>query len=66
MPVPMLPANGNLRRDSAYPANRPQISEITVETLAISIVFSIHVLNNVSVSRSRTCSIVGCSVQNGV
>ena len=31
--VPRLPANGNFNRDSAYPAKRPQNSEIAVAVL---------------------------------
>ena len=54
MPVPMLPANGNLSRDRAYPASNPQNSEIAVAANEISIVFIIQVVNSVSFSRSRT------------
>ena len=63
--VPSVPANGNLSRDSAYPASSPQNSEITVAAIEMIIVFSIQVLNKVSLSRSLMCSRVGCMVQNG-
>ncbi len=63
--VPKLPANGNFSRDSAYPAKRPQNSEIAVAASEIIIVFSIQVLNRVSVSRSLMCTRVGFEVQNG-
>ncbi len=63
--VPRLPANGNFNRDSAYPASRPQNSEIAVAASEMIIVFSIQVLNSVSVSRSLMCTKVGFQVQNG-
>ena len=65
MPVPSAPANGNFKRDSAYPANNPQNSEIRVAVKAMIIVFNSHVVNKVWVSRSVMCSRVGCHVQNG-
>jgi hypothetical protein len=44
----------------------PQMSEITVDTMAISIVFHSQVGNAVVFSRPTKCSKVGSSVQNGV
>ena len=41
------------------------MSEITVATKAMNMVFSIHVLNSVSCSRFFTWSRVGFEVQNG-
>ncbi len=64
--VPSVPAIGNFRRASAYPASRPQKSEIAVDTTAMKNVFQSQIGNVVFAIRSRKCSNVGCSVQNGV
>src|SRR2546428_6234591 len=64
--VPIVPAIGNLSRARAYPASRPQNSEITVDTQAMKNVFHSQCGKVVFSSRSRKWSSVGCSVQNGV
>src|SRR5215831_3443803 len=65
MLVPSVPARGNLSRPSAYPARRPQKSEIPVEMHAMKKVFQSQWGNVVFAIRSRKCSRVGWSVQNG-
>src|SRR5262245_59178153 len=66
MLVPSVPAIGNLRRPSAYPARSPQNSEISVDAQAMKNVFHNQCGNVVLAIRSRKCSRVGWSVQNGV
>src|SRR5712691_5749548 len=63
--VPRVPAIGNLRRASAYPARRPQKSEIPVEMMAMKNVFQSQRGNVVRARRSVTCASVGWNVQNG-
>src|ERR687888_494540 len=49
--VPSMPAIGNFRRASAYPASSPQKSEMSVEATAMKNVFQSHVGNVVLFSR---------------
>src|SRR5437867_3257449 len=57
--VPSVPARGNFRRASAYPARSPQKSEMTVDTTAMKNVFQSQVGNVVFAIRSWKCSSVG-------
>src|SRR6266446_4678568 len=63
--VPSVPAIGNFRRASAYPARSPQKSEMSVDTTAMKNVFQSQTGNVVFAIRSWKCSSVGWRVQNG-
>ena len=63
--LPSDPANRKLRRDKAYPAKTPQISEIIVDALAMNIVFHSQVVKTVSLNKYLTWVSVGSQVQNG-
>src|SRR5262245_3602636 len=65
MLVPRVPAMGNLRRPSAYPARSPQKSEMIVDAHAMKKVFQSQCGKLVLAIRSRKCSSVGWSVQKG-
>jgi len=64
--LPRDPANRKFRRDKAYPAKTPQISEMMVDAEAINMVFHSQVVNTVSLKRNLTWVRVGSQVQNGV